>query len=201
VSAESFPRLTLARILRPWGRRGEVAAEIMTDFPKRLAKLREAWLSDDHDVLRSVRIRSCRIHLGQAVLLFEGIESINDAERLRGLELQVPLAERTPVKAGRYYISDLIGCTVWEENEADPAAAAPLGNVRDVQRIDPTAHAYSSDTTADLTSTIESWVLSVTTPEGELLVPLASEICRKIDIAARRIEVRLPEGLRGLNQT
>ena len=46
---------------------------------------------------------------------------------------------------------------------------------------------------------MESWVLAVGTPEGELLIPLAAEICTRIDTQARRIEVRLPEGLRGLN--
>ena len=71
---------------------------------------------------------------------------------------------------------------------------APLGTVTDVQRIDfggghgGGAHA------------VGSWVLAVATGRGELLIPLAAEICTRIDTAARRIEVRLPEGLAGLNE-
>ncbi len=212
MTGESFAGLTLARVLRPWGRRGEVAAEILTDFPKRLAAVREAWLYDGRKPPRPVRIVSCRIHLGQAILHFAGTESIDDAERLRGLEVQVPLAERAPIGAGRYYLSELIGCTVWEQAAAGDESGAvsagvreaeavdaegpraggealPLGAVEDVRRIDD----------GDGASAVESWVLAVGTPEGELLIPLAAEICTRIDTQARRIEVRLPEGLRGLN--
>ena len=248
MAAESFAGLTLARVLRPWGRRGEVAAEILTDFPQRLTAIRNAWLYDGHKPPRAVRILSCRIHLGQAIFHFAGADSINDAELLRGLEVQVPLAERVPIAAGQYYISELVGCMVWEQGAAvaserevagagagdaavgsrvDAADAdaghvvdgrgkgnvisevtgdsdtagvvagaqmAPLGTVTDVQRIDfgggrgGGAHA------------VGSWVLAVATGRGELLIPLAAEICTRIDTAARRIEVRLPEGLAGLNE-
>ena len=131
MTGESFAGLTLARVVRPWGRRGEVAAEILTDFPKRLAAVREAWLYDGRKPPRPVRIVSCRIHLGQAILHFAGTESIDDAERLRGLEVQVPLAERAPIGAGRYYLSELIGCTVWEQAAAGDAPAVGDAGVGD----------------------------------------------------------------------
>jgi 16S rRNA processing protein RimM len=179
VAAESFFALTLARIVRPWGRRGEVAAEVLTDFPERLIALKEAWLSDGRNPPRIVAIRSSRIHIGQAVIHFAGVESINDAELLRGFEVQIPFSKRTTIPPGRHYISELVGCEVWE-----PSAGAPLGAVRDVQKNGPA----------------ESWLLVVETPSGELLIPLAAEICTRIDTEARRIEVRLPEGLRDLNR-
>jgi 16S rRNA processing protein RimM len=176
--------LTLARVLRPWGRRGEVAAEILTDFPERLAELREVWLGREGATPRRTEIISCRIHLGQAILHFAGVQTISEAEGLRGLEVQVPFEQRTPAQLGRYYITDLVGCQVWEEG-----AAAALGAVQDVQRA-------GEETRSMLP---ESWVLVVLAPTGELLIPLAAEICTRIDTAARRIEVRLPEGLRELN--
>jgi 16S rRNA processing protein RimM len=179
VAAEPFSGLTLARVLRPWGRRGEVAAEVLTDFPKRLTALREAWLYDGRNPPRPVSIRSCRMHIGQAVIHFAGIESINDAERLRGLELQIPFTERAVIPPGRHYISELVGCNVWEQG-----TEASLGAVREVLNNGGRA---------------ESWLLAVDTPRGELLIPLAAEICTRIDTKARRIEVRLPEGLRDLN--
>lgn len=181
---ESSALLTLARILRPWGRRGEVAAEILTDFPERLAGVGEVWLAGERGAPRRAEIISCRLHLGQAIFYFAGVETISQAEALRGLEVQVPIEERAPLGLGRYYITDLIGCQVWEEG-----AAAALGAVQDVQRA-------GEETRSALP---ESWVLVVLAPTGELLIPLAAEICTRIDTAARRIEVRLPEGLRELN--
>src|SRR4051812_17564481 len=99
--------MTLARILRPWGRRGEVAAEILTDFPKRLASLREVWLADGQRPARQATVLSCRLHKGQAVFHFAGVSSIDEAEKLRGAEVQVPLSERVELSEGRYYISEL----------------------------------------------------------------------------------------------
>ncbi len=186
MRAELFASLTLARVLRPWGRQGEVAAEILTDFPRRLTEMREAWLAAEGRAPRLAKISSCRIHLGQAIFHFEGVQTISDAEALRGLEVQVPLEDRLPAGLGRYYITELIGCEIWEEG-----AAASLGVVQDVQRA-------GEQTRAALP---ESWVLVTATPAGELLIPLAAEICTHIDTAARRIEVRLPEGLRDLNAT
>lgn len=183
VPPESFAALTLARVLRPWGRRGEVAAEILTDFPKRLAALGEVRLSDGRGASRPASVVGCRLHCGQAVFQFAGVSSIDDAEKLRGLEIQVPLSERVALPTGRYYISDLTGCAVWEEN-----AAAALGTVRGVQAL------------AASGAAAEAWVLAVETAEGELLIPLAAEICTRVDIGARRIEVRLPEGLREINR-
>lgn len=185
MPAESFPVLTLARLLRPWGRRGEVAAEILTDFPERLSALGTVWLSGARSgSSREATVVSCRLHNGQAVFQFAGVSSIDDAEKLRGLEVQVPFSERVPLPSGRYYISDLIGCGVWEHG-----AASALGVVRDVQRL-AEAGARSA----------EAWVLTVKiNAGGELLIPLAAEICTDIDMAARRITVRLPDGLRELN--
>lgn len=173
-------RVTLARIVRPRGRRGEVAAEILTDFPERLTRLTSAYLWDGRGEPRRCAIRSCWLHDGQAIFHFEGSDSISDAERFVGLEVQLPLEERMPLPAGRYYVTDLAGCDVWEQG------AELLGRVREVQLTGE--------------NTRGTPVLVVDTTRGELLIPLAEEICKRIDTAARRIEVRLPEGLRELNR-
>ncbi len=184
MPANSFEGVTLARVLRPRGLRGEVAAEILTDFPERLPKLREAFLWDGKNEPRRVAVRACWLHQKQVIFHFDGVDSRNDAERLRGLEVQVPLAERLPLPAGRYYVTDLIGCEVWEQ-AVSPGAAARLGVVRDVQLTGE--------------ETPGTPLLVVGTPRGDVLIPLAEEICTRIDIAARRIEAVLPEGLRELN--
>lgn len=164
------------------GRIGEVAATILTDFPQRLTKLREAFLLDAAGRRRAMPIRRCWLassHGGQAIFHFAGVDSINDAQPLVGCEVQIPLSQRAPLPAGRYFISDLIGCEVFECLAGVPPAS--LGSVRDV---------YLESGTP---------LLVVATPRGELLIPFAGEICTRIDPAARRIEVRLPPGLRELN--
>jgi 16S rRNA processing protein RimM len=187
VSDSPANRVTLARILRPHGRRGEVAAEILTDFLNRLQKLKTVLLWDGKNAPRTAIIRNCWLSLsrgGQAIFHFEGSHSISDAEKLVGLEVQVPLAERAVLPAGSYYVTDLMGCEVFEMKGS---AAAKLGIVRDVQF-----------TGGDVSGTPN---LLVDTRSGELLIPLATEICKRIDTAARRIEVVLPEGLLDLNRT
>jgi 16S rRNA processing protein RimM len=196
VSSPPREFVTLARIVRPRGIKGEVAAEILTDFPERLTKLREVWLAGpapprgQAPAERRIRVRACWISPsrgGQAIFHFEGYDSISQAEELVGLEVQVPLVERAPLPAGRHYVSDLVGCEVWERLPAgaSPPDAAPLerlGTVRDVQ--------FPGGAS----------LLVVETSAGELLIPMVAEFCVLVDPPAHRIEVVLPPGLRDLNR-
>ncbi|MGC2330961.1 MAG: ribosome maturation factor RimM [Candidatus Acidiferrales bacterium] len=193
MTTRQFPPaagVTVARVLRPHGRRGEVAAEILTDFPERLAQLKQAYLYDGkrdaardagahaEQIGRRVVVRSCWLSHsrgGQAIFHFEGSDSISDAEKLAGLEVRIPLAERAPLPVGSYYMTDLVGCEVHEKG-------AVVGTVRDVE--------FTGGTP----------LLAVDSPQGEVLIPLAEEICVNVDLAARRIDVVLPEGLRELNR-
>lgn len=180
MPAEKFTGVTLARILRPRGLRGEVAAEILTDFPERLPKLREVWLADGRSAPRRVRVQRCWLtpsRGGQAIFHFADVDSIEAADTLRGLEVQVPIEQRARLDAGNYFVSDLVGCEVWEAG-----AASALGSVRDVE--------FPGGAP----------LLAIDTSEGEVLVPLASEFCVRIDVKAKRIDVILPEGLRDLNR-
>jgi 16S rRNA processing protein RimM len=194
LRAKEFNSVTLARILRPHGLRGEVAAEILTDFPERLPKLREVWLSFPASsgptharprtappgVPQRVRVRRCWISSsrgGQAIFHFEGVDTVDAAEALREVEIQIPIEERPQLSAGNYYVSDLIGCEVWEAG-----ASTALGLVRDVE--------FPGGVP----------LLAIETAEGEVLVPLAAEFCVQINVKAKRIEVMLPEGLRDLNR-
>jgi 16S rRNA processing protein RimM len=182
VTTEEPAGVTIARVLRPHGRRGEVAAEILTDFPQRVTTLTRASLWDGHSPPRPVPVRSCWLSQsrgGQAIFHFEGSHSISDAEKLIGLEVQIPFSDRMPLPGGSYYVTDLTGCEVREKG------AAALGRVRDVQFIG-----------EDVVGTP---ILVIDSPQGEVLIPLAQEICVRIDTAARQIEVVLPDGLLDLN--
>ncbi len=190
--------VAVAHILRPRGNKGEVAAELLTDFPQRLKELREVFVAGVRDEPRRVALVSCWLsqnHRGQAVFHFAGCSSISEAEKFRGLDVLLPIEQRVALPGGHYFISDLIGCSVFEcGREASPVASSPcamgtapalLGGVTDVQF---TGEGVSGTP-----------LLAVETREGELLIPLAEDICTDIDVRGRRIEVVLPEGLRDLN--
>lgn len=181
MAAESFTGVTLARVLRARGLRGEVAAEILTDFPERLPSLREVWLTDGRSAPRRIGVERCWLSTargGQAIFHFEGVDTVEAAEKLRGAEVQVPLEARAQLGVGQYYVSDLIGCEIWEAD-----ATAALGVVGDVE--------FPGGVP----------LLSVRSAEGEVLVPLAAEFCTHIEIQSKRIDVALPEGLRDLNRS
>ena len=199
MTGETQHWVAVAHILRPRGNKGEVAAELLTDFPERLTHLREVFVSNAREEPRRVEVASCWLsqnHRGQAVFHFAGCSSISEAERFRGLDVLLPLEQRVTLPAGHYFISDLIGCSVFEcAQGASPVASSPcamatapalLGGVTDVQF---TGEGVSGTP-----------LLVVDTRAGELLIPLAEDICSGIDVRARRIEVALPEGLRDLNR-
>jgi 16S rRNA processing protein RimM len=200
LSGETHRWVALARVLRPRGNKGEVAAELLTDFPERIAAMKEVFLSDSAGKAepRLAGLQSFsmdRNHPGQGVFHFEGSASISEAEKFRGMDVLIPFEQRVTLPAGKYFVSDLVGCSVFESSVEAPVvssspcslASAPalIGTVRDVQM-----------TGEDVAGTP---LLVVAARGGELLIPLATDICTRIDPAARRIDVILPEGLRHLN--
>ena len=195
ASAQKF--VTVARILRARGNKGEVAAELLTDFPDRLHQQTEVFLAANSAAPQKAALQSFwvdRNHTGRCVFHFAGVSSINEAEKLRGLNVQIPWEQRAELPSGTYFVTDLIGCSVFELPTAAPhvvsspcsLAESPrfLGQVRDV---------YFPGEGQPGTP-----LLALDTLQGELLIPLAEDICRKIDLPARRIEVLLPDGLRDL---
>ncbi len=200
LSPETPRWILVARVLRARGNKGEVAAELLTDFPERLTRLKEVYVGEagGKGEPRPIALKSCWLsqnHRGQCVFHFEGVTSISEAEKLRGFEVLLPFEERVTLPAGKYFVSDLIGCSVFENPGAPPAvtsspcslAEAPslLGTVRDVQ--------FPGEAMGGTP------LLEVETSKGEILIPLAVDICTKIDTQGRRIDVVLPEGLRDLN--
>jgi 16S rRNA processing protein RimM len=175
-------RVTVARVVRPHGVRGEVAAEILTDFPERLTRLTSVELWDGRSAPRRIAVRKCWLshsRSGQAIFHFAACDSVDNAKKLVGLEVQVSLADRVKLPAGSYYIDDLVGCEVRDKD------GAGIGRVRDVE--------INGE---DVSGTP---LLVVDSAHGEILIPLAQEICVHVDTVARRIDVILPEGLLDLN--
>jgi 16S rRNA processing protein RimM len=180
--------LLVARILRSRGNKGEVVAELLTDFAERFSTLKEVYLRKDGREPRSRALDHFwldRNHPGMGVFHFAGCATISEAELLRGYDVLLPFEERVDLPAGQYFVTDLIGCTVFDVRIEEAPRA--LGAVRDVF--------FPGESLAGTP------LLQVETVEGELLLPLAADICTRIDVAARRIDVRLPEGLTELNAT
>src|SRR5690242_19950821 len=104
--------ITVGRIIRPHGHRGAVVVQPETDFPD--DRFREGaeliWNRDGQ--VRPVRIAAGFGHQGRWVVTFEGIDSMNDAETLRGVELRVPEGALHELAPGAYYVHDLEGCEV-----------------------------------------------------------------------------------------
>jgi 16S rRNA processing protein RimM len=184
----------LARIRRPQGRKGEVFAEILTDFPEKFAERRRLWLVEGDrpakprgaagggvrlGLPRPVELKAHWLHKGGIVLHFEGVDSISAAEELAGLAVAVPRMERALLSEGDAYISDLIGCVL-----VDVAGGKPVwvGEIEDVDRLAGPAP-----------------LLIVRGAQGEVLVPWAKDYLRRIDLEGRRVEMALPEGLADLN--
>jgi 16S rRNA processing protein RimM len=182
VTTPAPANVTVARIVRAHGHRGEVAAEILTDFPERLKGLDHVQLWDGISAPRTRKVASCWLSHsrgGQAIFHFEGCDSIPEAKKLVGLEVQVPFSERMKLPDRSYYISDLVGCEV-----RGPDGAA-IGLVSDVRF-----------TGEDVAGTP---ILLVASARGEVQIPLAQDICVNVDVATRRIDVNPPEGLLELN--
>jgi 16S rRNA processing protein RimM len=188
----------VARILRPRGNKGEVVAELLTDFPSRFSTLKQIYLRKNNGEPRSAGLQHFwidRNHPGMGVFHFAGCATISDAESLRGHDVLLPLEARVTLPAGQYFVTDLIGCTVFELPMARAKLSSPACAMEEAPRV--------LGTVRDVFFTGESVagtpILQVETPGGELLVPLAEDICMHIDVAGRRIEVKLPEGLSDVN--
>ena len=170
--------MAIARIVKPQGRRGEVAADILTDFPARFDSLRHVFLECADRQPEPALVESACTHKGRIILKFAGIDSIDEANRLRSLHVLIRHEERMELPAHHYYVSDLVGCRVITEQEGH----RELGTVTEVE---PTGG-------VDL--------LHVRRPDGrELLIPLAEAVCTRIDPEGKLIVVEPPEELLNLN--
>jgi 16S rRNA processing protein RimM len=173
----------LARIRRAQGRKGEVFADILTDFPEKFAERKQLWLLTESESAptppRKVELVHHWLHKGGVVLHFAAIDSISAAETLAGFIVAIPRTERVPLADDEVYIGDLIGCTL-----VDVAADPPVtvGEIADVDR-----------------SAGPVPLLVVNRAEGEVLAPFAKSYLRRIDLENRRVEMALPEGLIDLN--
>jgi 16S rRNA processing protein RimM len=187
--------VVLAHLLRPQGRKGEVLAELFTDFPERFEDQRRVFLAAPGFEGEEAEARSAEVvafwlpvgkNEGRVVLQFAGIDTISDAESVAGQDVLVPREERLRLDDDSVYVSEMIGCTVYD-------GALPVGVVEDVQ------FAMTADGGRRLEDAAP--LLAVRSPEGdEILIPFAKAFLVAVDTGAKRIEMTLPEGLIEVNR-
>lgn len=168
-------------------------ADLLTDFPDRFQATAKLFLappdfSGPSSDVREVEIASSWLphgrNAGRIVLGFVNVLSIEEAERLAGLDVVVPETDRLPLTDDSVYTSDIIGCTLYDRGVA-------VGTVRDVQFM----------TTPDGKRRLEDAapLLTVELASGEALIPFVKEFLVKLDTAGKAVWMNLPEGLLDLN--
>jgi 16S rRNA processing protein RimM len=170
--------ITLARVVKTQGRRGEVAAEVHSNFPGRFTEGMRLFALPPaaEDTRRELQVEELWPHKELLVLKFLGVDSISEAEPLVRCELQVPRAERVELESGWNYVSDLVGCSVLDHGIA-------VGRIEDVQ--------FGAG---------EAPLLIVADSAGKKFdVPFAGAYLETVDAAGRQVRMNLPEGMLDIN--
>jgi len=160
--------LTIATVLAPWGVQGEVKVRIETDFPARFALLRRVYLGPEHQLFD---LEGFRPHKRHGLLRLKGCDDRIAAQKLRGMAVEIPLAEAMPLGSDEYYVYQIEGLSVWTED------GDPLGIIEEVL----------------FTGSNEVYVTRG--PRGEVLIPALEDVVLEVDVEGGRMVVRLPPGL------
>jgi 16S rRNA processing protein RimM len=163
-------------VVRTQGRRGEVAAELHTASPERFRSGSRVFAVNERNQRQEFAVEDSWPHKGMVVLKFCGIESMSQAETLVGCEIQVPRQERVPLRAGEVYVSDLVGCAVFDRG-------TEVGRIAEVQ--------FGSG---------DAPLLVVKAGKKEHLLPFAEAYVITVDIEGRRLDMSLPEGMLELSR-
>jgi 16S rRNA processing protein RimM len=157
------------------GRHGEVAVELHTDVPDRFKVGLKLFALAQDGSRRELRVEELWPHKALLVLKFAGVDSISDAEALLGCELQVPRSERAQLDVGWNFVSDLVGCAVFDSGRE-------IGRIEDVQ--------FGAG---------EAPLLIVVGGDGRHEIPYAEAYLKSVDLERKQIQMQLPEGMLELN--
>lgn len=171
TGGSSEPRfIAIGYIIRPHGVRGEVLVEVLTDYPERFETLDVVYLGNEQQA-EARRLQGARWHNNRALLRFQGYEDRTAAEQLRGLLVQVPIEEATPLPEDEYYPHELIGLDVVTVEGEE------LGKL------------------SEILFTPANEIYVVAGPRGQILLPAIADVVERVDLETGRVIVRLMEGL------
>lgn len=171
MGAESADELVaIAKVVKPRGLKGEVAAEVLTDFPERFEGLEDVTAVMPDGERFGLKIEESWFQQGRVVLKFEGRDTVESVEELRGCEICVDEANVVELESDEFYDWQLAGCKV------ETPGGETVGTVREVMR------AGGSE-------------LLVVDGEREYLIPFVAAICTEVDLENRLIRIDPPEGL------
>lgn len=167
--------LTLATVLKPRGNKGEVLVNLLTPDIERLREVHTVTCFELASATpRQLEVEDVWMHQEKAVVKFAGVDTISDADRLRGLDLCIPLSARRQLQEGEVFLSDLVGCRLFDSKDS------LLGTVEDV---------YEEGA--------QVWLQLDT---NGALVPWVPAFFPVQDIPNKRLVADLPEGLLEVNQ-
>lgn len=161
--------LAIGRVVRPFGLRGELRVQLLTEYPQQLVRLRTVYLGPTAEPWT---VENVRLHKDAALFKLIDCDDRTAAEALRGALVQIALEDAVPLEEDEYYEHQIVGMTVLEED------GTRLGKV------------------SEIISTGANDVFVVVGPEGELLIPAIESVILEIDLDADRMVVHLLEGLR-----
>lgn len=163
--------VVIAHTVKTRGLKGELVAELMTDFPQRFNGLEDVIAKMPDGTLRKLKIESFFFQKGRIVLKFAGVDSVETGAELKNADICVTAAESVRLESDEFFDWQLVGCMV------ETIRGEPVGLVREVMRTGGTE------------------ILVVDGTDKEYLIPFARAICVEVDIENEMIRVDPPEGL------
>lgn len=163
--------VSVAKIVKTRGLRGEVVAEILTDFPERFEWLETVFIVKSNGETLAAKLEKFWFQKGRIILKFEGFDQIETAETLRNSEVCIPESETVELEADEFYDWELQGCQV------ETIEGEQLGRVKELMRTGGTE------------------ILVVQGKLKNYLIPFAAKICVEVDVEKKLIKVDAPEGL------
>ena len=163
--------VAIANIVRTRGLKGEVVAEILTDFPDRFKSLETVTAVRQDGERVELKIEKFWFQNGRVILKFEGYDTVESGEKLRDVEICVAESETVDLDEDEYFDWQLEGCKV------ETIGGEAIGEVRELLRTGGTE------------------LLVVASGAKEHLIPFANAICVEVDVENKLIKVDPPDGL------
>jgi 16S rRNA processing protein RimM len=162
--------VTIGRVVKPQGRRGEVLTQSVSDRAERFPTLRRAYVAAEGGGSREISVTGCWPHKGRFVLKIDGVDTIDQAETFRGLEIRIAEEDLEALPPGSYYHHQLLGLQV------ESPSGEILGRAEGILETGGGAA-----------------VLEVKGDSGEVLIPLADAFVSRVELDRGRIVALRPE--------